>query len=51
MGSQYFGSKEGILRAVIFSAEMLMEDGLTSELTGLPTGSTLVILIFDLPED
>jgi len=51
MGSQYFGSKEGILRAVFLSAEMLTKDGLTSELTGLPNGSTLVILIFDLPED
>jgi pimeloyl-ACP methyl ester carboxylesterase len=51
MGPQYFGSKEGILRAVFLSAEMLMEDGLTSELTDLPIGSTLVILIFDLPMD
>jgi hypothetical protein len=51
MGSQYFGSREGILRAVFLSTEKLTKDGLTSELTGLPTGSTLVVLIFDVPED
>jgi pimeloyl-ACP methyl ester carboxylesterase len=51
MGSQSFGSKEGILRAVFFSPEMLREDGFTSELSGIPNGSTLVVLIFDLPEE
>jgi hypothetical protein len=50
-GSQYFGSKEGVLRAVFISPQMLQEDGLTSDLTGIPAESTLVILISDLSEE